>query len=50
MQIIISAVISTAISFVILNFGEDIQDGITDTVKKFIAWLSEKCKKKGGDK
>lgn len=42
MQIAISAVISTAISLVILNFGEDIWDWARDTVDNIAEWLSEK--------
>ena len=47
MQIAISAVISTVISLVILNFGEDIWDWARDTVDDIAEWLSEK---KSGDK
>jgi hypothetical protein len=42
MQIAISAVISTVISLVILNFGEDIWDWARDTVDDIAEWLSEK--------
>ncbi len=50
MQIVISAVISTVISLVILNFGEDLWDWARDAVDDIAEWLSEKGKKKRGDK
>ena len=49
MQIIISAVISTAISLVILNKGADIHQWIVIAVENTAAWLRKKCKKKRGD-
>ncbi len=47
MQIAVSAVISTVISLVILNFGEDIWDWARDAVDDIAEWLS---KKKRSDK
>lgn len=44
MQIVISAIIATAVSLVILNFGEDIWDRIIDSAENFGEWLSEKRK------